>query len=71
MCVKPQEVDFVGLHFLSKILICFISFSLELISLAVPQSCTVAKSEQFWQATGQSNFTDRMEDYSTGQSAVV
>ena len=70
MCVKPQEVDFVGLHFLSKIFICFISFSL-LISHAVPQSCTVAKSEQFWQATGQSNFTDRMEEYSTGQSAVV
>ena len=36
-----------------------------------PQSCTVAKSNKFWQVTGQSNLTDRIEDCSTGQSAVV
>ena len=38
---------------------------------AVSQSCAVAKSEVFWRATGQSNLADRMEDYSTGRSAVV
>ena len=32
---------------------------------------TVAESEEFWQATGQSNLADRMEDRSAGQSAVV
>ena len=37
----------------------------------VSQSCAVAKSENFWRATGQSNLANRMEDCSTGQSAVV
>ena len=37
----------------------------------LPQSCTVAKSDKFWRAIGQSNLADRMEDRSTGQSAVV
>ena len=32
---------------------------------------TVAESEEFWQATGQSNLADRMEERSAGQSAVV
>ena len=40
-------------------------------SKPVSQSCTVARSEIFWQATGQSNLADRMEDCSNGQSAVV
>ena len=35
------------------------------------QSCAVAKREQFWRATGQSNLADRMENCSIGQSAVV
>ena len=30
-----------------------------------------SKSEKFWQATGQSNLAERMEDCSTGQSEVV
>ena len=37
----------------------------------VSQSCTVAKSEQFWQVSGQSNLADRKEDCSNGESAVV
>ena len=37
----------------------------------VSQSCAVAKSEQFWQASGQSTLADRMEDCSFGESAVV
>ena len=37
----------------------------------VSQSCAVAKSKIFWRATGQSNLADRMEDCSTGQSAVM
>ena len=37
----------------------------------LPQSCAVAKSDKFWRAIGQSNLADRMEDCSTGQSAVV
>ena len=37
----------------------------------VSQSCAVAKSDKFWRATGQSNLADRIEDCSTGQSAVV
>ena len=35
------------------------------------KSCTVVKSDKFWQATAQSNLADRMEDCSSGQSAVV
>ena len=35
------------------------------------QSCAVAKSRKFCRATGQSNLANRMEDCSTGQSAVV
>ena len=38
------------------------------------QSCTVAKrnkKEAIWQATGQSNLANRMEDCSSNQSAVV
>ena len=35
------------------------------------QSCAVAKSEQFWRATGQSNLAGRMEDCSTSESVVV
>ena len=34
------------------------------------QSCAVAKSEQFWRVSGQSNLTDSMEDCCIGQSAV-
>ena len=41
--------------------------------MLVSQSCAVANSNNFWQATRQSNLADtcRMEDCSTGQSAVV
>ena len=35
------------------------------------QSCAVAKSRNFWRAKTQSNLTDRMEDCSICQSAVV
>ena len=38
---------------------------------AVSQSCAVAKSEDFWRATGKSNLADRMEDCSTDHRAVV
>ena len=37
----------------------------------VSKSCAVAKSEIFWQATGQSNLVDRMEDCSIDQSVIV
>ena len=37
----------------------------------VSQSCAVTKSEIFWWDTGPSNLADRMEDCSTGHSAVV
>ena len=37
----------------------------------VSQSCAVAETEAFWQATGQSNLADRMEDRSIVQSAAV
>ena len=36
----------------------------------VSQSCTVAKREIFWRATGQSFLADRVEDCSIVQSAV-
>ena len=42
-----------------------------LINTPVSQICTVAKSEKLSQATGQTNFADRMEDCSIGQSAVL
>ena len=35
------------------------------------QSCAVAKSDKFRQATGQLNLADRMDNCSTGQSAVA
>ena len=39
--------------------------------LPVSQSwCAVAKRENFWRATGQSNLADRMEDFFTGQNAA-
>ena len=37
----------------------------------VSKSCAVAKSEQFWRASGQSNLANRMQDCSTGESVVV
>ena len=37
----------------------------------VSPSCTVVKSEQFWQATGHSNLADTMEDCSNGEITVV
>ena len=37
----------------------------------VSQSRTVTESEKFWQATGQSNLADRMEDCFIGHSAVM
>ena len=38
----------------------------------ISKSCTLAKTENFWRATGQSNLSDIMEDcFNTGQSAVV
>ena len=37
----------------------------------VSQSCTVGKSEKFWQATGQSNLVDSIKHCSTGKSAVL
>ena len=45
--------------------------SLDLVSKYVPvsQSCAVARS--FWQATGQSSVTNRVEDCLFGHSAVI
>ena len=48
-----------------------VCWSIRFVGRTVSRSCTVARGETFWRVTGRSNLADRMEDCSTGQSAVV